>query len=340
MLFDEFEGIPEGLLDISVREIKAICPRPTLLHLGGRREPVLFVSLLLHGNEDVGLVAVQRLLKRYVNRELPRNLSLFIGNVDAAEQGVRYLSHQIDFNRAWPGSDLPVTPTHAMLKEITDRVVARGVFASIDLHNNTGRNPLYGCVSSLDAEHLQLASMFSRTVVYFTRPKGVQTGAFIAHCPSVTCECGKIGDESGVEHAVELIDACLHQQDFVDHQLAPGDIHIFHTVARIQIRNGCSIAFHPDEADIVFRNDLDALNFVELKAGDSLANVLGSMSDDFHIRDESGRDVTNEFLICKNGHVQFRRDTMPSMLTRNIEVIRQDCLGYLMERWPQPTEAL
>jgi|GEM_PF-6813762 len=38
MLFDEFDRIPEGLLDIPARAIKAICPRPTLLHLAGRRE--------------------------------------------------------------------------------------------------------------------------------------------------------------------------------------------------------------------------------------------------------------------------------------------------------------
>jgi len=42
----------------------------------------------------------------------------------------------------------------------------RDVFASVDIHNNTGLNPHYGCVTALRHASLHLAAMFSRTVVY------------------------------------------------------------------------------------------------------------------------------------------------------------------------------
>src|SRR6185369_11116316 len=56
------DGIPDGFLSARAADIVQILPEPTLLHLSGRRREPLFVSILLHGNEDVGLVAVQKLL--------------------------------------------------------------------------------------------------------------------------------------------------------------------------------------------------------------------------------------------------------------------------------------
>jgi len=51
-----------------------------------------------------------------------------------------------------------------------------------------------------------------------------------------------------------------------------------------------------------------------------------------HIIDELGNDATRRFLRLHNGELQTACEVMPSMFTLNTEVIRQDCLGYLMER--------
>ena len=81
-----------------------------------------------------------------------------------------------------------------MMREVVEQMRARGVFASVDIHNNTGINPHYGCVNRLEAPFLHLAALFSRIVVYFKRPLGVQSAAFAQLCPSVTVECGKPGN--------------------------------------------------------------------------------------------------------------------------------------------------
>jgi len=44
--------------------------------LPGRRPTPLFVSVLLHGNEDSGVVALQSVLRAYAGRRLPRALSI------------------------------------------------------------------------------------------------------------------------------------------------------------------------------------------------------------------------------------------------------------------------
>src|SRR6478672_7097532 len=129
---------PHALLGVSPTELHKVLPGPTLIHLPGRREAPLFVSLLLHGNEHTGLEAIQKVLAQYGARPLPRALSLFIGNVAAAARGLRRLDGQPDYNRVWPGGDGAGLPEHAMMCEVVEQMRVRGVFASIDIHNNTG----------------------------------------------------------------------------------------------------------------------------------------------------------------------------------------------------------
>jgi succinylglutamate desuccinylase len=48
--------------------------------------------------------------------------------------------------------------------------------------------------------------------------------------------------------------------------------------------------------------------------------------------DEDGCEVTHRYFEVRSGELRTRRAVMPSMLTLNEEVIRQDCLCYLMEK--------
>ena len=50
---------------------------------------------------------MQALLERYRGRPLPRRLSLFLGNLPAAAAARRRLDGQADYNRCWPGTELP-----------------------------------------------------------------------------------------------------------------------------------------------------------------------------------------------------------------------------------------
>jgi succinylglutamate desuccinylase len=107
--------------------------------------------VLLHGNEDSGVVALQSVLRAYGQRLLPRALSILIGNVAAAREGLRRLDHQPDYNRVWPGGKAHTeTPEYAAMQQVHSLMQARGVFASIDIHNNTGLNPHYCVISRLD----------------------------------------------------------------------------------------------------------------------------------------------------------------------------------------------
>ena len=335
------DRLPDGFLDAQARALVGILTGPTLIHLPGRRDSTLFVSVLLHGNEDTGLLAVQRVLRRYFEAdgsgELPRNMSLFVGNVAAAGQGLRRLDGQPDFNRIWPGSEDDEVAESVIMRQVMEEVGARELFASIDIHNNTGINPHYACVNRLDHRFFHLATLFSRTVVYFIRPTGVQSAAFARLCPSVTLECGKVGDRSGVEHAAQFVDACLHLAQLPEHDIHHHDIDLFHTVAIVRIPDRVTFGFGGTDLDVRLAPDLDHLNFRELPEGTTLGWVGRDCADCLEVRDEHGDLVGERFFELVDGELRTKVPLMPSMFTRDERVIRQDCLGYLMERYPLET---
>lgn len=324
------EGMPEGLSALEARELHLKLPGPTLIHLPGRQAEPLFVSVLLHGNEDTGWEAIRRLLVKYEGSELPRALSLFIGNVAAAGRGQRRLDGQQDYNRIWGEGD---SPEHAMARQVLEEMQQRGIYAAIDIHNNTGRNPHYACINRLATPFFHMATLFGRTVVYFTKPDTVLSMAFADLCPSTTVECGQAGQEAGIEHALEYMDACLHLVQIPEHPVAPGDIHLFHTMATIKLPEEISFSFDDAKGvDISFPPDLDSLNFRELPVGTVIGRLNTDKSGVLEAWNEQGVDVCNHYFEVVDGEIHLKRPVMPSMLTLDERIIRQDCLCYFMER--------
>ena len=338
------DHIPDGLLDCPATELHTILPGPTLISLPGRRAEPLFVSVLLHGNEVTGLSAIQSVLTQFQEKELPRALTIFFGNVHAAREGQRHLDGQPDYNRCWPcaefdGECVGDTPEHKMMQQIVDILREQNLFASIDVHNNTGLNPHYGCINKRDTGFFHLATLFSRTVVYFIRPTGVQSMALSELCPAVTVECGKPDQSHGAAHAAEFINTCLHLSELPTHPVAVHDMDLYHTVATVTVPEHISISFdgqgtlNKKPTDIEFVPDLDHLNFHELSTGIALGYVNpGQTEIPLQVVDENGKDATERYFKLEEGELRTAREVMPSMFTLNEEVIRQDCLGYLMER--------
>ncbi len=336
-LLRQFDQLPEGFLDAQPEQLAELLGGPALIHLPGRRPEPLFVCVLSHGNETTGFFALQALLKAYQGELLPRAMSLFIGNVEAAASGLRRLAGQPDYNRVWPGSNQEDSPERRMMTEIFACMRERKPFASVDLHNNTGMNPHYACINRVENQFMQLASLFSRTLVYFITPVGVQSLAFAQLCPSVTVECGKVGQDAGVAHAKEFLEACLRLSELPDYPVAVHDMDLYHTVAIVKIPRAYSFAFGNDEADICFVDELDRINFRDILAGTTLAKLNSSVESlPLEVTDENGVDVTDQYFKMEQGLLQTVKEFMPSMFTLDERVIRQDCLGYVMERYPLP----
>jgi len=335
------QDIPEGLLDLQSHELYKRLAGPTLFQLPGRRSDPIFISVLLHGNEPVGWNAIRHILYHQQN-ELPRALSLFVGNVEAARYQQRHLENQPDFNRIWPvasGSSAQIDDSLLevfMAKQIYQMMSDSRLFASIDVHNNTGLNPHYACVNSLDAAFLHLATLFDRTVIYFTRPEGVQSLAFSRLAPAVTLECGQPDNPQGVAHAIEYLTACLNLSEIPTHPVARHDVELFHTVAIVRVASGIEVGFQDEGYDLRLIDNIDHLNFRELPSDTVIGWQKNHHSLALRTADELDREVSSDYFHLDGNTLKISRSVMPSMLTRNTQIIHQDCLCYLMERLSLP----
>lgn len=328
------DSLPEGFLDCAATDLHRLFGGPTLIRLPGRREAPLFVSVLLHGNENSGLDAVQQVLRARALHGLPRAMMLMIGNVEAARHGVRRLPGQPDYNRVWPGTvEHRDTPEAAIMAQAAHMVTAAGAFAAIDLHNNSGLNPHYGVVCSLDPRSLHLAALFSRQMVWFGGLAGTQTLALAGKVPAMAAECGKPGVPRNAEAAARFVDAVLELSAFPDHAVRRQDIDLHHSLAVVRANPDVSISFGGEPAQLRFRADLDHLNFRMLEPGTALGQTdhprpLVAVGED-------GEDVTDQFLSVRDGRLELARGVMPAMLSLDETIVRQDCLCYLMDEVPR-----
>jgi hypothetical protein len=331
--FKVFNEMPDGLLDVDSTGLLDLLGGPALIHLEGKRKDSLFVSVMLHGNEYTGLLVIQQILRHYQDTELPRSLSIFIGNVAAAEQNLRALPGQPDFNRIWGYGD---TPEHQMTHQVMQAMRERKVFAAVDVHNNTGKNPHFALICRHQQNFYHLATLFNRTVVYTVKPDTTSTWGMSEFCPALTLECGLPGDQLGVAHAVEFIQACLHLSDFPEHPLPEQDMDLYHLVAIIKIPSEYSFSFDGvnlgDGTDIVFDNNLTSMNFSEIASGVSFCRIKKGSDAFLEAWDEHGKDQSTEFFIREGDDYKLTVPVMPVMLTDDANIIRMDCLCYLMER--------
>ncbi len=326
--------LPDAFLDISYRDIKKVFDKPTLIHLKGDKGPALFVSILLHGNEFSGLEIMQEILKKYKDTQgymLPRSIWLFVGNVEAASQGLRRFNDELDFNRAWPGTTEPGAPTAKLITEVMKRITEDELFAAIDLHNNTGKNPPYGCISSVNEKNKYLSSFFNHIAMVFHTPKGVSTMAFDDICPAITLECSTPGNRLGIDRAVALIDDLMHMDHFPDKPLPSHDLQLVQNSAVLKIAKGVNFGFEDEEGsfDLTLIENFDRHNFTQLNISEVFAHSI--LDKPLIATAEDGTDLTDELISNKNGAISLKKPLMPAMITLDKRIIMQDCLCYLLE---------
>jgi len=123
---------------------------------GGLEGPTVLVTAGIHGNENAGVVAVERVVSRLV-RERPEARGRFvcsIGNMRALREGTRFVD--VDLNREWTpakvaalGDGTPVkgqraehVEQRALIDFIGDEVrAARGPVFFIDMHTSSADGP-------------------------------------------------------------------------------------------------------------------------------------------------------------------------------------------------------
>ncbi|MFZ9000872.1 MAG: hypothetical protein ACO20H_06185 [Bacteriovoracaceae bacterium] len=319
------QEIPKNIENISHENILDFFSAPTLMSLDFGKQKWLVVSILLHGNETVGLEVLRNIKSIIKSRPVTKNLAILIGNTGACSQGLRQLPGQMDFNRVWSEKG-----ELGFAKDFISWVEDKDIFATIDCHNNTGKNPLYSCVTTTDYSTLYLGSLFSRNLVYFEKPKDVFSRRFGLQAPSVTLECGRSGNPLGLKKCVEFIHDIFHIEELSLSDPSHQNIKIYHTVVRVKVPSDLNVGFGSGEFDIVFPENIDEYNFTPLTAGEVLAKTNLNKIPLILLNDQD-EVVTDQYLKLNGNHICFKKDVVPSMFTKCIDIMKSDSFGYLME---------
>lgn len=333
------EDLTDDLLAMPAGDLYRRFDGPALIHVPGRVEPALFVSVLLHGNEPVGWDAVRELLQRYraAGQALPRAMTVFIGNVTAAREGLRRLDGQPDYNRIWKGG---AGPEAELARELIAALRRKPPFLAVDVHNNTGVNPHYACITRLDPASLALARAFSRPVVYVRSPDTVLAAALAPITTAIILEAGRPHERRGVEHVIEYLRHCL---DLDEWPRAPQHeaLDLFETMATVRIRPGTRFDFAlqaPTAAtlpqDLWLLKEFEHYNFEELPAGTLFGYLPEAAPLPLEVTDVADRDVAQRYFRIEGKELRLRRDLVPAMFSPDPAIIRQDVVCYFMERVP------
>lgn len=324
----QIDAIPADIAGIGPRELHEILPGPTLIRLAGERPEPLFISTLLHGNETTSFEVLQHLQRAFEAHRPLRSLLIFIGNVAAAAQGKRFLDGQPDFNRIWAHG---TGPWHSLAEQVLAIARQEGVFASIDIHNNTGDNPIYGCVNALRPADLHLAETFAPLGVFYLNPATTQSIAFSRLCPSITVECGQSGNAAGRKAAIRLVEHAMRLSAFPKAPPQQEKLQLYETVGRVLVDPATPLRFGGTGPGLSLPADLERCNFTYLAAGTVFGELAEWAGCPLTVCDEHDSDLTGEFLRLDGRTIRLTQAVTPAMITTNTDVIRQDCLCYLMK---------
>lgn len=334
------DGLPDELLDLDDREVLRALGKPTLVRVPGRGERApRAISCLLHGDESTGLEATLRVLRR--RRTYPFDLYVVIGNVSAAlaDDGFahRYLDHQEDFNRIW-GLDDPTTSQRRAADAILARLREAGIDALVDVHNNTGDNPFYAIVTDRDPQSLNLATLFTTTLLYWDLTAHTLMEALGDGVTAIAVECGLPGRPESLAFAVDGLRRYLGEDDLHGDTLRR-DFDLLAGLRKVHVKPEVRFAFGgelSDEVDFVLVEDADVVNFLEVGAGHVLGRVHPGSSMPLRAVDSRGTDVTHEHFTVVDGAVITTCTATPVMMTRTVEAARKDCLFYVATELPPP----
>jgi hypothetical protein len=304
---------------------------------GRDRSRARAVVTLLHGNEPSGLRAVWSWLRLNVVPAV--DCLIFLPGVEAALTPPRF-THRVrpggrDLNRCFAP---PFDGTDGELaSEILAQIGGAECEAVIDLHNNTGHNPVYGVGPVADDQCLGLVALFANRFVLTDLHLGALMEAVAAERPAVTIECGRAGDPAADAVAFAGLQRFLHADRLEPLKESDG-VEIFASPVRVRLRPGTRLVFSSqpaDDADLTLTRDIDRHNFEILAAGHHIGWIHAGSPWPLEARDAEGNDISHTMFAVNDGALHIRHEMIPIMMTTQPEIALQDCLFYAVERRPR-----
>ena len=159
----------------------------------------------------------------------------------------------------------------------------------------------------------------------------MQSLAFAELCPAVTLECGQPGDAMGIQITTKFVDNILQLESLEPVADIEKNIDLYHTVGVIKVPEQYDFSFDETKTDIEFIKGIESLNFEEIPEDTLLARLNNKLEKPLTVMDEDGNDIFDRYFVIKDDGIYTRLKLVPAMLTTDKNIVKQDCLCYLME---------
>lgn len=307
---------------------------PTWIFLTGEAPSrTRVVTTLLHGNEPSGVRAIFQWLRSGIRPRV--NLVCFIGAVDAAlvQPGFthRQLPDDRDLNRCFR---MPFEGREGRLAAgVLDRLRAIAPEALVDFHNTSGRSPAYGVTTRLRDPQKALTALVSDHLIVTDLRLGTLMEATEDDFPTITAECGGVGDPRSDETAMTALRSYAMAESLWDTPQRYAQVKTFHHPIRVSLEAGKQVAYGAAAmpgVDLTLRADADHFNFGILNQGEILGWVRDSSPGVVVARDAKGRDRTRELFAVVDGRLVVAQASRIMMMTTNPQIAVSDCLFYCL----------
>ena len=308
---------------------------PAVLRVAGRdRGRTRVVTTLIHGNEPSGLRAVHAWLR---SGAVPAvDTLLFVASVAAALGPPRFSYRALpgarDLNRCFfPPHHGPEGSLARAALEILESARPE---ALIDLHNNTGHNPPYGVAPCTGRAQRHLASLFGERLVHSELTLGALVEAATLFVPSVTIECGRVGDARADAVARRGLDRYLQAPDLFLDRPVHSPMTLLVDPIRVCALPGIRVAFgegRASGAELTMMADVDRHNFRQLPVHEPIGWLGDGGAWPVVARDARGEERSREIFEVQDGLLRTRRELVPIMMTLDPEIAASDCLFYAVQ---------
>tara|TARA_R100000306_G_scaffold57946_2_gene56269 strand:+ start:2913 stop:4130 length:1218 start_codon:yes stop_codon:yes gene_type:complete len=372
-----YKAVAEADGDAVLRRERAIAarflrllPGPCMLHLndengespsGSSGLPTAasrrLVITLLHGNEPSGLLALLRLLR--MNLQIHGSVACIIANPAAAlhEQPFhhRFLPGRRDLNRCFfspngvtKAGAVPVDDDFALAEAILASIREYAPDSLVDIHNTSGKGPAFAVSVCDDVCHKALTALWTCDMIVTDLRLGALMELSERSVPTVTIECGGVGDSNAVLIACEGLrrycqipgQRALEPDAGAEQAM---QTRVFRNPMRLQLEASTAIAYcdavdyHQNERiavdlgeDIVLAEDADSLNFGAVGPDTVIARMRPEAVGKLSVKSHIGVASVTDYFGLRGYDLVTKHSTRFFMMTTRADIALSDCLCYFI----------
>lgn len=316
----------------------------TVIDISGENsDECRIISILLHGDEPSGLIAVHRWLTSENTLPKPKtNIRIIISSVEAATYqhlfSHRFLPNGVDINRCFNKSMLKLDENNNNIKGYVERaqLIEQAIrevnpTAIIDLHNTSGNGPAFAVSTIINPNVLSLASYFCNTLIL----SDISIGAMMEldfSCPVVTIECGGRHDDqahevafAGIQQFAQCDSNCVLPQDKA--------VQILYKPLRLLIKSDRKLSFSAHDegySGVTIRDNIEQFNYGGCCEGLLLGWVDDDGLDNLQLIDDQGNNVIQHYFTIVDNKLVCKTNLKIFMASNQENIVRSDCLFYVV----------